>query len=141
MLKGVSALLSPELLKILAEMGHGDDIAIVDANFPAARLARRLVWAQGTGATEMLRAVLTLLPIDRSATDSVRTMQRIDSGETPAIVTEFLSLLREADQSIRCNEIERMRFYDAAAHAFAIVITGERRLYGNILLRKGVIDP
>ncbi len=141
MLKGISALLSPELLKILAEMGHGDDIAIVDANFPAARLAHRLVRAEGTGATEMLRAVLTLLPIDRSTTDPVRTMQRIDSSETPAIVTEFLSLLREADQSIRCNEIERTRFYDAAAHAFAIVITGERRLYGNILLRKGVIDP
>lgn len=136
MLKGIPAVISPALLKILAEMGHGDDLAIVDANFPAAAKAQRLLRADGLTATAMLEAILTLYPIDDFVDDPLRTMAVVGSDETPPVVEAFAHLSAE-----RPHPIQRDAFYAAAEQAYCIVATGERRLYGNCLIRKGVVYP
>jgi L-fucose mutarotase len=141
MLKGIDPLLSPELLHALASMGHGDTIAIVDANFPAASNARRLVDSPGAGAPAMLSAVLTLLPLDTRVSPAVFTMEVSgDPAAVPPPVAEFASVLTElgmADMEI--GHLERAAFYERARSAYAIVRTGELRRFGNILLVKGVV--
>ncbi len=141
MLRGLDPLLTPDLLHALASMGHGDTIAVVDVNFPAAATARRLVLLAGTDAPAVLNAILTLLPIDQSEINPIAVMQVIGEPDaTPDPVRDFIAVLSRhaAPPSVA---MERHAFYRAAAAAFAIVQTGERRFYGNILLRKGVIPP
>ena len=142
MLKDLNPLLGPDLLHILRSMGHGDEVAIVDANYPAQRTAQRLVRLDGVSATRALRAVLSVLPLDSYVPHSVHTMQVVgDAQEVPEIVTEFRSLVAAVDEGAACGALERFAFYDRVKDAFAVLATGERRLYGNILLTKGVIDP
>lgn len=141
MLKGLHPLLYPPLLGVLAEMGHGDELALVDANFPAVTNARRLVHAPGLQAPSVLEAVLTLLPLDDFVEHPAAIMASGEPGRPPIAAT-FQSLLDAAEgRAVPIEELERFAFYGRAAGAFAIVATGERRLYGNILLRKGVIRP
>ena len=143
MLKNVPSLLTPDALHALASMGHGDDVAIVDANFPAARLARqgaaRLVQLAGANATQALKAVLQVLPLDDFLPDAARTMQVVgDASAVPEPVAEFAAALRQAGE-LPAATLERFDFYQRAQSAFVILRTGETRKYGNILLRKGVI--
>jgi L-fucose mutarotase len=143
MLKNLPPLLTPDALHALASMGHGDELAIVDANFPAARVAlqggARLVQLAGAGATDALRAVLQVLPLDDFGPDAAWTMQAVgDAAAVPPPVAEFRALLSEAGERAPVP-LERMAFYERAANAFAILRTGESRPYGNILLRKGVV--
>ncbi len=140
MLKGVNRLVAPPLLGVLAEMGHGDEIAVVDANFPAAEMARRLVHMPGLDAPPVLEAILTLLPLDDFVECPAAIMQA--PGEQPAVVDAFQALLdAEAGRAVTLERLGRFDFYDRTRTAFAVVATGEGRLYGNILLRKGVIRP
>ena len=143
MLKGISPLLGPDLLQLIAAMGHGDDIAVVDANFPADALAQRLVRLDGHSATDTLAALLTLLPVDDFTENSLRSMAVVgDPDQTPAIVAEFEEIASRAEsRTLNATALERQCFYDSAAQAYAIVVTGESRLYGNLLIRKGVIYP
>ena len=141
MLRGLDPLLTTDLLHALASMGHGDTIAVVDANFPAAATARRLIPLPGTDAPAVLNAILTLLPIDDFEIDPITVMQVVGEPDaTPDPVRDFIAVLSRhaAPPPIA---IERHTFYRAAAAAFAVVHTGERRFYGNIVLRKGVIPP
>jgi len=143
MLKNLPPLLTPDALHALASMGHGDDLAIVDANFPATRLAdqggARLMELAGASAPETLQAVLQVLPLDDFVPEAAWTMAVVDDpSAVPEAVEEFRRLLQAADQRPPCS-IERFAFYERARQAFAIIRTGERRSYGNILLRKGVI--
>lgn len=139
MLKGLSPLLSPDLLHVLASMGHGDELVLADANFRAATHAKRLVRLTGSSAPEVLDAVLGLLPLDDFVAQAALTMQVVSAPDSrPPVVLEFDALLRKHG----CNNsaaLERFAFYERAANAFAIVATGERRIYGNILLKKGVV--
>ena len=146
-LKNIPPLLTPDALHALASMGHGDDVAIVDANFPAARVARdggaRLVLLPGAGSPETLGAVLQLLPLDDFVPEAAWTMQVVgNAGAVPAPVAEFAQALRQAGQQPAAS-LERFAFYDRTRGAFLLLQTGETRKYGNILLRKGVIasDP
>lgn len=140
MLKGLDPLLVPDLLQMLAAMGHGDEIALVDANFPAAANARRLVRLDGVGAVPVLRAVLSVLPLDSFVDRPASTMQVVGDPEAvPPAVTDFLRELAAAGSTAPVDPIDRFAFYERARAAFGIVITGEMRAYGNILLRKGVI--
>jgi L-fucose mutarotase len=141
MLRGVDPLLTPDLLHALASMGHGDTIAVVDANFPAAATARRQILLPGIDAPTALGAILTLLPIDEFEPDPIVVMQVVgDAAAIPDPVRDFMTVL--ARHAVPAPiAIERHAFYRAAAGAFAVVQTGERRFYGNILLRKGVIPP
>ena len=134
--------MSPDLLTIIAEMGHGDELAIVDANFPAAALARRLVRVNAS-ASRVLSAVLTLLPLDDFVDAPVAVMQVVGAPEQiPEPVREFQQAADAAEgHSVKMTGIDRSSFYDRAKEAFAIVATGELRLYGCVLVKKGVIRP
>ncbi|SRR5260221_313177 len=141
MLKGIDPLLSPDLLHALASMGHGDELAIVDANFPAASNARRLVESRGVGSPAMLAAVLSVLPLDTRVTPAAFTMEVTgDPAAIPPPVAEFAAVFTAqgmADAEI--GHLERHAFYERARGAYAIVRTGEPRRFGNILLVKGVV--
>jgi L-fucose mutarotase len=141
MLKGIDPLLTPELLQALAAMGHGDEIAIVDANFPAASNARRLIRLDGIDASRVLAAVLTVLPLDTFVPSPTHVMQVVGSPETvPPTVAEFRAVIERGEgRRIEPIAIERHGFYERARSCYAIIATGERRKYGNIILTKGVI--
>ncbi len=145
MLKNIPPLLTPDALHALASMGHGDDVAIVDANFPAAQVARqggaRLVDLAGATAPQVLQAVLQVLPLDDFVPDAAWTMQVVGhAGAVPQPVAEFGQMLQAAGERAAVA-LERFDFYQRAQSAFVILRTGEQRTYGNILLRKGVITP
>ncbi len=138
MLKGIPNQISPELLKILMEMGHGDELVISDGNFPAASIAKRLVRADGLGGVEILNAILKLFPLDTYA-DPVYLMAKVpgDDVETP-IWDEYKKEISEySDAEVKF--LERFEFYERAKDAYAVLITGESALYANIIIKKGVV--
>ncbi len=142
MLRGIDPVLGPDLLAILRAMGHGDEIVIADANFPAASQARTLVRADGVDAVRMTRAISALMPLDDFVPAAAFRMAVVDAPETvPPIVSEFAAALAAAGYEGPIEPIERLAFYDRARSAFAVVATGETRLYGNLILKKGVIRP
>ena len=143
MLRGLNPILSPDLLHILRAMGHGDDIVIADANFPAESTGRRVVRLDGLSATDVAEAVLSIMPLDSFVDDPAITMQVVDDPRaTPPVVEAFQKIIEAtADNAAPIKPIERFAFYDRAKAAFAIVQTGEGRLYGNIILKKGVFAP
>jgi L-fucose mutarotase len=143
MLRGIDPILSPELLRILRAMGHGDEIAIVDANFPAEASAHELVRLDGIDAGRVLRAVLSVMPLDSFVPDPAISMQMVDDPQgVPPVVAEFQQIVDTvADHPARIAALERFAFYERTRGAFAVVQTGERRLYGNIIVKKGVLPP
>ncbi|PWJ82351.1 L-fucose mutarotase [Pseudaminobacter salicylatoxidans] len=143
MLRGIDPILSPDLLQILRAMGHGDDIVIADANFPAEAMASRLVRLDGIDAPCVLQAVLSVMPLDNFVDDPAITMQIVGESESiPPVVERFQMVIDAvADNVAKIVAVERFDFYARARQAFAVVQTGERRLYGNIILKKGVVSP
>ena len=142
MLKGVHPLLVPDLVHVLAAMGHGDEIAIVDANFPAASVGHRVIELRGVGSAEVLDAVLTVFPLDTVVVPAALTMQVVgDPAAVPEPVAAFAAALSDHGLGdCEVGQLERSEFYARARNAFAIVRTGELRAYGNILLIKGVVN-
>jgi len=138
MLKGIDPLLGPELLGALRAMGHGDEIAIVDANYPAEAHARRCVRADGHSATIMLQAILSVLPLDRQVAASAFRPVPPDQP-AHAIHHEFDAIIATHEPGLPLTPLKGEAFYDRVKSAYLILATGERRLYGNIILRKGVI--
>lgn len=142
MLKGIPAILSPELFKIMLEMGHGDEIVISDGNFPAASCAQRLVRCDGHHVPELLEAMLKFFPVEEEE-DFTATLMAVDTDsarELPPIWEEYRSILeQEIDNSVEFGYIERYEFYERAKNAYAVVATSEKALYGNIILKKGVV--
>jgi len=142
MLKGVPAVISPELLKILSEMGHGDEIVIADANFPSANYGKRLIRADGIGGAEILDAVLALIPLDTYSDPNMILMQLMecDKGKVnPIIWEEYRSIAEKHDNNLKLGNIDRFSFYDRAKEAYAVIATGEKAIYANIIIKKGVI--
>ncbi len=145
MLKGIPNVLSPSLLKILCEMGHGDRIVIADGNFPVCSVGKNaeVIRADGHGVCEILEAILTLMPLDTYVEKSVKLMQVVpgDPVETP-IWEEYAQIIKRVGGCDRgvIGEVERMAFYEEARTAYAIVATSESALYANVMLQKGVID-
>jgi L-fucose mutarotase len=139
MLKGISPYLSPSLLKALHEMGHGDELLLADAHFPGAALGQRLLRADGLTIVQMLNAILPLFALDTYRDPLV--MMQPDSGDLPdpTVETDFMRTVHRyvpgASAPIR---IERVAFYDRARTAYAILMTGELRPYGNLIIKKGV---
>jgi L-fucose mutarotase len=141
MLKGISKLISPELLKILMEMGHGDEIVLVDANFPASACAQRLVRSDGIPITDMLSAILELYPLDHFVKAPVKLMDVVPGDDYVATIwDDFKQIVGKTDTVAEFELLERFEFYEAAKKAYAIVATGEARRYANIILKKGIID-
>jgi L-fucose mutarotase len=143
MLKRIPAILSPELLYLIAQMGHGDELVIADANFPATTMGKRVVRADGHSVPAILEAVLQLFPLDSFVEAPAAVMQRVDSpGEPAPVWTEFQRLLDSAEaKHVSIERVERFAFYERAQKAFGVVATGETALYGNLILKKGVIAP
>jgi L-fucose mutarotase len=142
MLKGIHPLLHADLLHALASMGHGDELVIADANFPATSIARRLIHASGATATDALDAILTVFPIDTFLRPAALTMQVVgDASTIPQPVKEFAEVfVRHGRAAIDFGKLEREAFYARARNAYAVVRTGDLRPYGNILLVKGVVN-
>ncbi len=143
MLIGIPAALTPGLLMYLRAMGHGDDLVIADANFPAEACARRIERLSGVTATEALSSILSLMPLDNFVEAPARTMQVVgDATAMPEIVAEFQAIINDkADHPATIQSLERHAFYEKAKTAFCIVQTAETRLYGNIILKKGIVAP
>ena len=141
MLKGIPSILSPELLKTLMEMGHGDEIVISDGNFPAAGIAQRLVRCDGHHVPELLDAMLKFFPLDPYVKAPVALMQVVpgDKVETP-IWDVYREIVKKHEPVTNTIEnIERFAFYERAKNAYAVITTGEKALYANIILKKGVV--
>lgn len=139
MLKNIPNNISPELLKILCEMGHSDEIVIGDGNFPAASNAKRLIRCDGQSGAEILEAILQLFPLDQYVEQPVSVM---DAGEfTPPIWDVYKEIVKHYDDEkyIDFKKVERFEFYERAREAYAIISTSESELYANIILKKGVI--
>jgi len=141
MLRNIDPVLSPELLFALASMGHGDELVIADANYPGTSSGPTCIRADGLSASVVLEAVLSLMPIDTFVQDPAIAMKDVGNPEViPEAVLEFQSIIdRCADNPVTITSLERFQFYERASAAFVIVQTGERRLYGNLILKKGVI--
>ena len=144
MLKGIPAILTPELLKVLAEMGHGDEIVLADGNFPAESMGKDAVVIRADGNTvpEILDAVLQLIPLDQYVKEPAALMEVVPGDNVkPVIWEEYRSLLNKHGENPQAVEMmERFAFYERAKKAYAIVATGETAIYANILLKKGVVQ-
>jgi L-fucose mutarotase len=141
MLKNINPLLSPELPMVLRSMGHGDDIVVADANFPAASMAKRLVRLDGLAATAVAEAILSVMPLDDFVPEAAWRMEVVgDPQAEQPIFDEFRAAIAHHEgANFRLASLERFAFYERAKAAYAIVSTGETRLYGNIILKKGVV--
>lgn len=140
MLKGIPKILSPELLKVLSEMGHGDEIVIADGNFPSENYGKRVLRADGHGGTEILNAVLSLIPLDTYAEHNFILMQVVPGDNIkPTIWDEYKEIADRKDGHVKAGSLERFAFYERAKQAYAVIATGESAIYANIILKKGVI--
>lgn len=139
MLKGINPLISPELLAVLDEMGHGDEIVLADANFPCCSINARVIRADGIDMPSLLKAVLSLIPLDSySPKDNFILMETADST-TPKIWESYESEATFDSNYLGYKAIPREEFYQRAKKAFAVVASGEKATYANIILKKGVI--
>ncbi len=146
MLKGIPKIISPELLKVLCEMGHSDRIVIADGNFPAESMGKNaiVIRCDGHGIPELLDAILTVFPLDTYAEKPALLMQLMDRDvgkvETP-IWDEYKKIVEKHDErgSDAIGAIDRFEFYEEAKKCYAIIATGESAIYANIMLQKGVI--
>ena len=141
MLKNIPPVISPDLMSVLMEMGHGDEIVLADANFPSASIARRLVRADGHGIPLLLEAVLRFFPLDQYVDRPAALMAVVPGDPTkPVIWDDYRRIIRASGEKFTDFEwIERFAFYERARQAYAVVATGERALYANIILKKGVV--
>ena len=139
MLKGIPAILSPELLKVLMEMGHGDDIVIADGNYPSASNARHLVRCDGHGVPELLDAILTFFPLDSFVSCPVALMDVPQGSDQPPIWAAYKDIIERHEPGTEIERIERFDFYRRGKDAYAIIATGESAIYANVILKKGII--
>ena len=141
MLKGISPILTPELLKILAEMGHGDEVVIGDCNFPAASMGKRCARQDGQTADELLEAILQLFPLDTFVEAPV-TLMRVVPGTLegePPIWQRFRDIVEKHEPGTKFEFVDRFDFYERAKNAYATVATTERALYACIIIKKGCL--
>ncbi len=146
MLKGIPEILSPELLKTLCEMGHGDCLVIADGNFPAQSVGKdtRVIRCDGHGVPELLRAILRVIPTDTYVAHPVNLMapEPQDPAHFPIWDTIYEILeSAEGNSTEKIGYIERFAFYEEAKKAYAVIATGEQAVYANVMLQKGVITP
>ena len=145
MLKGINPILNADVLYALRAMGHGDDLIIADTNFPSDSVARDTVLGEvlriDRSAAEVVKAVLSLYPIDTCVDDSAARMEVVDEPETSLPVMQEVQAEVSAAGGPAMMSIERFAFYDRAKQAYAVIQTGERRFYGCFALRKGVVPP
>ena len=142
MLIGIDPILNADILHALRAMGHGDEIVISDGSFPAVTVAKRLICMEASNLDRMLRAVLSVMPVDVDEPDPVLGMEVIGDPQkiVPAHTLIQRALDEVADQRVALKRIERFSFYDHAKNAYAVIATGETLFYGNVILRKGTVN-
>ncbi len=138
MLKKIPRVISPDMMKHLMEMGHGDEVAIVDGNFPAHSFGKPVVRADGLGVPEILKAVLEFLPLDTFVDENVFFMDN-EEEEKPPIWETFKDILKESGEDYRIKPLKRFEFYDRVKKSSFIIATSETALYACIILKKGVV--
>lgn len=142
MLIGIDPILNADILFVLRAMGHGDEIVIADGSFPAQTVAKRLIRMEASDLPRMLKAVLSVMPVDESEPDPVVGMEVID--EPDAIVPAHIAIQKELDglpgEKVTLKRIERFAFYGRTKEAFAVIATGETLFYGNVIIRKGTVN-
>ena len=141
MLKGIPAILPPELLKILMEMGHGDELLLADGNYPRLGQPDRVVRCDGHGIPELMEAILSLMPLD-SYVEHPATFMAVLPGDpyVPEIWDTYRAIgAKYEPQGLREEAIDKYAFYEQGAKTYAAVVTGERALYANVILKKGVV--
>lgn len=140
MLKNIPKIMSPDLLKVLCEMGHGDEIVIADGNFPAAAYANKLIRTDGIGAAQMLDAVLQLFPLDQYDKNNFVLMQKCEGDHADtSLWADYKTILKKYEPDAVVSFEERFDYYERAKKAYAIVATGEEKQYANIILKKGCV--
>ena len=141
MLKNIPKILSPELVKILMEMGHGDEIVIADGNFPSETIGQRVVRCDGHGVPELLDAIMKLFPLDTYTDKPVMLMEVVPGDPVvPTIWDKYKEIINKYEpENCKIEMIERFAFYERAKTAYAVVATGEEAIYANIILKKGVV--
>ena len=142
MLKKIPVIVSPELIKVLMEMGHGDEICLADGNFPSQSMGKRVVRLDGHGTSEILKAILEYFPLDTSVQSPVALMETGDSMPQPQIWSEYKRIIESGEEAgafKNFDMVERFAFYERAKECYAVVATGETALYANIILKKGVV--
>lgn len=141
MLNNIPKRISPDLLKILSEMGHGDEIVIADGNYPASSNAKRLIRYDGVGVTELLRDILKIFPLDNYSPNQVFLMEVEKNDDyLPEIWEEIKKELNDSYDNYSIKYLNRHEFYNNSKSAYAIVATGEEKLYANLILKKGVVN-
>ena len=139
MLKNIPSILSPELMKALLEMGHGDEIVFADGNYPSSSSCPPVIRSDGNSIPELLKAVLLFFPLDDSSESNVILMKP-EKKKNPLIWTEYKEILEKSGEKLSINALERMQFYQRASRAYRVVATSEKALYANIILKKGVVE-
>ena len=140
MLKKIPKILSPELVRVMMEMGHGDELVISDGNFPAASMANNLVRLDGNNVPEVLDAILSVLPLDQYVEMPVAYMDVVPGDDfVPVIWDEYQKIFDKYEPDVKIEHMERFAFYERAKKVYLSVYTGEEKPYGNIILKKGVV--
>ncbi|MCH5350307.1 MAG: L-fucose mutarotase [Oscillospiraceae bacterium] len=141
MLKNIPKILSPELVKTLMEMGHGDEIVIADGNFPSETIGQRVIRCDGHGVPELLDAIMQLFPLDTYTEKPVMLMEVVPGDPVvPTIWDKYKEIINKYEpENCKIEMIERFAFYERAKTAFAVIATGEEEIYANIILKKGVV--
>lgn len=143
MLKNIPSILSPDLLKYLCEMGHSDKLVIADGNFPVHSMARnaKVIRMDGHGVCEILKAILSLMPLDSYVSKPVKLMEKVKGDDVKVTIwDDFKQILKDNNyDSDLIENVERFKFYDLAKESYLIIATSEKALYANIILQKGVI--
>jgi L-fucose mutarotase len=140
MLKGISSIISPDLLKILMEMGHGDEIVLADGNFPAASMAQRLARSDGNQVPELLEEILKLFPLDPFVERPAALMAVVpEDASKPTIWDKYKEIIQRYEKFSDFEYVERFAFYERARKAYAVVATSEMAVYANIILKKGLV--
>jgi L-fucose mutarotase len=141
MLKGISPLISPELLEVMARMGHGDELVLADAHFPGESIGRRVVRADGLRIADLLEAIMPLFEPDSYVPHPVLMMDPVSGDELdPSVEASYMEKIRRTAPGVPpVKRLDRFAFYERASKAFAVVMTGETAKYGNVILIKGVI--
>lgn len=140
MLKGIDKVISPEMIKILMEMGHGDELVIADANFPASSVAKRIIWGGGPSVAEILNSILNLFPLDQYV-EHPAALMAVVPGDTyvPIVWEDFHNVVKTHETGFDNFEwIDRNSFYERASKAYAVIATTDLNLYANIILKKGI---
>lgn len=143
MLKGINPVISPKLLMVLDEMGHGSEILFADGNFPSHSYGvKRIVRLDGIGIVELLKAVMPLFPLDSFVETPITLMQpNADFGREPKVWEEYKEIISKYEPNAKCEYLERFKYYERCEKVYAIVATTETEIYANIILKKGVIFP